>query len=79
LLSQHEYHKKNLTFVIETLLNNNYPIDFIFNTINERLKSLLSNKTLKQKRMILPMKILLRNHGLRFIYFEDLIQIQGHN
>jgi len=37
-----------LTFVIEIFLNNDYPIDFIFNTINERLKSLLSNKTLKQ-------------------------------
>jgi len=48
LLSQPiKYHKKNSTFVIETLLNNEYPIDFIFNTINKRLKSLLSNKTLK--------------------------------
>jgi len=37
-----------LTFVFETLLNNNYLIDFIFNTINDRLKSLLSNKILKQ-------------------------------
>jgi len=48
LLSQPKYHKKNLIFVIKTLLNNDYPIDFIFNIINERLKSLLSNKTWKQ-------------------------------
>jgi len=48
LLCQSKYHKKNLIFVIKTLLNNDYPIDFIFNIINERLKSLLSNKTWKQ-------------------------------
>ncbi|KAG5335360.1 FOXO protein, partial [Acromyrmex heyeri] len=50
-------HKKNLTFVIKTLLNNDYPIDFICNTINERLKSLLNNKT----RIIFLWKILLKN------------------
>ncbi|KYN16034.1 hypothetical protein ALC57_11718, partial [Trachymyrmex cornetzi] len=51
LLSVPKYHKKNLIFVVETLLNNDYPVDFIFNTINERLKSLIYNKTSKQKVM----------------------------
>ncbi|KYN43821.1 hypothetical protein ALC56_01690, partial [Trachymyrmex septentrionalis] len=42
------FHKKNLNLVIKILLNNgylllnnDYPIDFIFNTINKRLKSLV--------------------------------------
>ncbi|XP_018361292.1 PREDICTED: uncharacterized protein LOC108760021 [Trachymyrmex cornetzi] len=48
LLSVPKYHKKNLIFVIETLLNNDYPMDFIFNVISERLKSLLHGKTLRQ-------------------------------
>ncbi|KYN27975.1 hypothetical protein ALC57_02611 [Trachymyrmex cornetzi] len=48
LLSAPKYHRKNLIFVIETLLMNDYPLDFIFKTINERLKSLLYKKTLKQ-------------------------------
>ncbi|XP_018375985.1 PREDICTED: uncharacterized protein LOC108769469 [Trachymyrmex cornetzi] len=48
LLSVPKYHKKNLLFVIETLLNNDYPVDFIFNVMNDRLKSLLHGKTLMQ-------------------------------
>ncbi|KYN15983.1 hypothetical protein ALC57_11780, partial [Trachymyrmex cornetzi] len=51
LLSVPKYHKKNLIFVVEILLNNDYPVDFIFNTINECLKSLVYNKTSKQKIM----------------------------
>ncbi|KYN05738.1 hypothetical protein ALC62_03324 [Cyphomyrmex costatus] len=48
LLSVPKFHKKNLIFVIETLLDNDYPVDFVFNIINERLKSLLLKKTSKQ-------------------------------
>ncbi|KYN16156.1 hypothetical protein ALC57_11588 [Trachymyrmex cornetzi] len=48
VLSVPKYHKKNLLFVIETLLNNDYPVDFIFNVMNDRLKSLLHGKTLRQ-------------------------------
>ena len=29
-----------MKFIVNTLLNNDYPIDFIFNTINSRLKML---------------------------------------
>jgi len=38
LLSQSRFYEKNLHFVINTLLNNDYHLNFIFNTINERLK-----------------------------------------
>ncbi|KYN20120.1 hypothetical protein ALC57_07527, partial [Trachymyrmex cornetzi] len=49
-LSVPKYHEKNLKIVIETLLINDYPLDFIFETINNRLKSLVHKKTLKQKQ-----------------------------
>ena len=48
LLSHPQYHQKNLSFIIETLLNNDYPLDFIFETVNVRLRSLCHKKTLKQ-------------------------------
>jgi len=38
LLSHSKFHKKNLRFVIDTLLNNDYPLNFIFDTINKKLK-----------------------------------------
>ncbi|KYN12693.1 hypothetical protein ALC57_15133 [Trachymyrmex cornetzi] len=34
--------------MINTLLNNGYPLDFLFNTINNRIKSLSHNNKLKQ-------------------------------
>ncbi|KYN14005.1 hypothetical protein ALC57_13796 [Trachymyrmex cornetzi] len=49
LLSVPKFHKKNLIFVIETLLCNDYPLDIIFNTINDRLKSLVNKKTANQQ------------------------------
>jgi len=33
-----KFHERNLHFVVDTLLNNDYPLNFIFNTINKRLK-----------------------------------------
>ncbi|KYQ58872.1 hypothetical protein ALC60_02120, partial [Trachymyrmex zeteki] len=38
LLSHPKYHKENLNFIIRTFLANDYPIKFIFNTFNSRLK-----------------------------------------
>jgi len=35
LLSHPKYHQKNLELVINTLLNNDYPLSFIFDTIND--------------------------------------------
>ena len=37
LLSSPKFHYKNIKFIANTLLND-YPIDFIFNTINSHLK-----------------------------------------
>ncbi|KYN40025.1 hypothetical protein ALC56_05576, partial [Trachymyrmex septentrionalis] len=35
---------KNLTFIINILLDNNYPLNFIFDTVNQRIKNLIKNK-----------------------------------
>ena len=50
LLPHPQYHQKNLRFIVETLLNNDYPIDFVFETINARLRSLCHRVTHKQRR-----------------------------
>jgi len=47
-LSHPRFHEKNLKFIIETFINNNYPVHFIFNTIHMRLKSLFNKRTKKQ-------------------------------
>jgi len=48
LLSHPKYHKDNFNFIIKTFLDNDYSINFIFVTINLRLRSLL--KRLKQTK-----------------------------
>ena len=40
-LSHPNFHSKNFSLIIEILLNNNYPLDFIFKTIQDRIKSLI--------------------------------------
>jgi len=50
LLSHPEFHEKNLKFVIRTLLDNDYPLNFIFKVMTNRIKSLVNNKTFKQNR-----------------------------
>jgi len=52
LLLQPEFHQKNFKFIIKILLENDYPLDFIFNTISVRIKSLINDKTIKQKNNI---------------------------
>ncbi|KYN22890.1 hypothetical protein ALC57_04673 [Trachymyrmex cornetzi] len=47
LLSHPKYHTDNFKFIIKTFLDNNYPLNFIFDTINLRLRSLLKRKTLE--------------------------------
>ena len=44
LLSHPSFHQKNLTFCIDVLINNGYPIDFLFKHINNRIKHLLHTK-----------------------------------
>jgi hypothetical protein len=48
LLAHPRYHEKNIKLIVETLLKNDYPAEFIFETINTRLKSLIYRKTFKQ-------------------------------
>jgi len=49
LLSHPEFHQKNLALIIKILLENDYPLEFIFNTIRSRIKSLINDKTMQQK------------------------------
>jgi len=44
LLSHPRYHKKNINFIINTFLQNDYPLHFIFDTINLRLKTFVNKR-----------------------------------
>jgi len=44
LLSHLEFHKKNIKHVIQILLDSDYPLQFIFNTILKRIKHLVNKK-----------------------------------
>jgi len=44
LLSHPKFLEKNISLVINILLNNGYPLDLIFSTINQRLKHLIATK-----------------------------------
>jgi len=44
LLSHPDFHTKNIILVVNILLNNGYPLDFIFNNINVRIKKIISKK-----------------------------------
>ena len=48
LLSYPKYHKKNLEFIVNILLENDYPLDFIFKIIQERLRCLFVGRSKKQ-------------------------------
>ena len=52
LLSSPKFHYKNIKFIINTLLNNDYPIDFIFNTIDSRLKLLFRKLMMKWNHIV---------------------------
>ncbi|KYN22420.1 hypothetical protein ALC57_05182 [Trachymyrmex cornetzi] len=41
-ISHPQFHKKNFEFVVKILLENDYPIDFILDIINERVKTLIN-------------------------------------
>jgi hypothetical protein len=47
LLSHPKYHGKNLELIVSILLNNDYPLDFIFKTIRERLRCLFAKRSKK--------------------------------
>jgi len=48
LLSHPKFHQKNFAFIIRVLLENDYPLGFIFNAIESRIKSLINGKTIQQ-------------------------------
>jgi len=48
LLSHPKHHQKNISFIIEIFLSNDYPLEFIMDTIFNRIKKLINNKTKKQ-------------------------------
>ena len=55
LLSDFMFHTKNLTFIINSvLLDNDYPLTFIFDTIkkNQRIKNLLKNSHIAHKDLV---------------------------
>jgi len=43
-LSHPEFHQKNLIFIVKVLLQNDYPLDLIFNTMTSRIKYLINGK-----------------------------------
>ncbi|KYN38111.1 hypothetical protein ALC56_07511 [Trachymyrmex septentrionalis] len=49
LLSDVRFHTQNLTFIINILLDNDYPLSFIFDTINLRIKNLIKNRHITHK------------------------------
>ncbi|KYN00647.1 hypothetical protein ALC62_08581 [Cyphomyrmex costatus] len=42
LLSHPEFHKKNLKFIIDILMLNDYPLDFIFEKVNKRIYAIMN-------------------------------------
>jgi len=51
-LSHPSFYEKNLKFCINILLDNGYPLDFIFNKINLRLKKLFVQRTVNATDLI---------------------------
>jgi len=45
LLPHPKFHQKNFKFIIDTLLSNGYPLQFIFDTISRRFKTLFKKQT----------------------------------
>ena len=50
LLAHPKYHQKNLSFIIETFLNNDYPLEFTFEAINTKIKKLALNNKIKSDK-----------------------------
>lgn len=51
-LSHPKFYQKNLTHMITILLNNSFPLDLLFTTINSRLKSVFNNNNNKNKNRV---------------------------
>ena len=61
LLSHPDFHKKNLSLVINWLLDNGYPLSFIFDTLRKRLPLLVNKsnerKTVKEDKIVADIEI----------------------
>jgi len=69
-LSHPKFHAKNLNFVIKIFLDNDYPIEFIFDTIRTRVKTLTHKKLITQPTPKLMMaKIKSNNHIVYHIVY----------
>lgn len=74
LFSHPQFHRKNLKIVINILLDNYYPIDFIFQTTHERFKRLISNS--KTKSLVLTVTVMKElSIILRFYLFHPFLNI----
>jgi len=51
-LSHPSFHEKNLRLCVEVLMNNDYPLELIFNKINTRIKKLCANTGNPSKSLI---------------------------
>ena len=49
LLSDFRFHTQNLMFIINILLDNDYSLTFIFDTVNQRIKNLIKNRYITHK------------------------------
>ena len=69
LLSDFMFHTTNLTFIINVLLDNDYPLTFISDTINQRIKNLLKNKHIVRKDWLTISMQMNLHLGLRYHLF----------
>ena len=68
LLSDFMFYTKNLTFIINVLLDNDYPLTFISDTINQRIKNLLKNKHIVRKDWLTMSMQMNLHFGLRYLF-----------
>lgn len=72
LLSHPKFHENNFKYIINVLLDNGYPLSFIFNMINKRLLSRLpriNRKNVKDSISDKKNKDALHIEGIKFHFF----------
>jgi len=51
MLSHPFFHQKNLKLIVKILLENDYPLNFIFKTISNRIRHLITNSNNKTQNV----------------------------